>query len=208
MRQASLHGLQDGWAMRPHFLKHGGCLEAEHARIPEKATGAQICGSCFRVGFFYEAHDPMAFGFQVAVAGFGGAGPDAEGDQLTLSRQYTRLRHGLVKGLLVGDQMVCRQDEHDGVGVAGGNVRGGGGHGGGGVAAKGFEQERGRELGGVDFVVFVRGLEEQGLIGDGEDFLHVGQACAAQKGFLQQALTVGQADEGLGVRLARYWPQA
>lgn len=109
--QASLGGLKDVGAVLCHFAQHGTCGEAEHARVPVVAASGQVLAGGVEVGFFYKAFDLVAFGLDVAKAGFGAFGLDAKGDDAPLQGQVLRLGHGSGKRGLVGDQVVGWQHE-------------------------------------------------------------------------------------------------
>src|SRR3546814_6022604 len=58
------------------------------------------------------------------------------------------------------------------------------------------------------YTTLFRSLEKQLAIGHDKHFGHIRQRGSAQESFLQQALIIGQTNERLGMRLARYRPQA
>lgn len=64
---------------------------------------------------FYKAQNPIAFGFDIAITSLWRIGLNAEGDELALLRKLNRLEYRLLKSSLICDQMVCGQDQHDGI---------------------------------------------------------------------------------------------
>jgi len=82
---------------------------------------------------------------------------------------------------------------------------------GGGVAAKGFKDETVGKVFVPDagnLAVLVLGLEEEFAVGNGQGLGHIRQRHAAQPGFLQQTLSVRQANERLGMQLAGNRPES
>jgi hypothetical protein len=82
-----------------------------------------------------------------------------------------------------------------------------GGDGGRGAARDRLEQEGGRGAGLVHLAELVARLEEELAVGDGDHLRHAVEVRRAQERLLQQALAIGEADERLGMELARDGPQ-
>src|SRR5665647_1411540 len=83
-------------------------------------------------------------------------------------------------------------------------------NGGSGVAAKGFENETIGKVfvpGAGNLAVLVLGLEEELAVGNGQGLGYIRQRYTAQPGFLQQALSVRQANKRLGMQLAGNRPE-
>lgn len=144
LAQTGLGGFENGRAVQRHFAQDGARREAEHAGIPVIAALGQVLAGGFEVGFFNKALDVVTLGLDVAKAGFGSFGVDAEGDDAPLLGERLRLRHSGSKGGLVGDEVVGGQNEQDGVvTVRALHLQRCCSHGGGGVAAKGLQHEWG-----------------------------------------------------------------
>ena len=88
------------------------------------------------------------------------------------------------------------------------NVQRRGGYSRGRVPPKGLQNKTGRKPLGVDRGKSILGLEAQLTVGDRKQLGHARQCGPTHKGLLQQALAVGQGDEGLGVGVAGDRPQA
>jgi hypothetical protein len=151
-------------------------------------------------------------GLQVAEAGLRGRRPDAEGGQPAGARQRRRLGHVLAEACQVGDEVVGRQHQHHGVrSVLPAHVEGGQRDGGRRVAAQRLQQKTGRYAGRSGLAgefVFVLAAEVVIAVGHRQ---HLGDAQGRQRpcvGLLDQALAVGQLDEGLRAGLAADRPQA
>ena len=79
-----------------------------------------------------------------------------------------------------------------------------------GVAAKGFEDVA---IGKIfvrntrHLAIFVSGLEKEFTVGNSEGLNHIRLSYPAQPGFLQQALSIRQADKGFGMQFAGNRPE-
>ena len=95
--------------------------------------------------------------------------------------------------------MISSENEHGRIRILFCKFQGGGSHGSCRVSAEWLEQKRGQHTRGIDLAKLVFGLEEKLPVGDGQYFIDARQLDTAQKGLLQQALTIREPDEGLGV---------
>ena len=163
--EAGAGGSQNVRAVQLHFAQHGSRRETEHAGVPQVVAGFHILPGHFKAGLFDETHHRVAIRFDIAVAGFGCLGLDAEGDQLALRGQPHCLRNGLGESGLIGNQMIGGEHQQERViTMAGSHLQRCRSNGGSGVAAKGFEDEAVGKvfvLGTGDLAVFVLGLEEE-----------------------------------------------
>ena len=162
--------------MQRHFGQHGACGEAEHAGVPPVVTAGHIGLGGFQVGFFDEALDLIPLGFDIAKAGVRAFRVDAKRDNAPLQSQHLRLSHSDCKSGLIGNQMVSGQHQQRSVVSMGtlhlqGRCRDCCGS----VSTKRLEHEAGEHALGVDWAVFVFGLEKQLTVGHRQDFLHPGQ---------------------------------
>jgi hypothetical protein len=83
-------------------------LEHEHAGVPEVAALGEVLLRRGQIGLLDELRDLGAVGADVAVAGFGAVGADAEDDDGAFGRRLHRApQRGRERGL-VGDGLVCR----------------------------------------------------------------------------------------------------
>ncbi|SDM80358.1 hypothetical protein SAMN05216517_106172 [Janthinobacterium sp. OK676] len=64
---------------------------------------------------FYEAQHLAALCLNVAVAGFRRIWLDAKRDQITLLRKYGCVSDGVDERCLISDQMICGQNQQDGI---------------------------------------------------------------------------------------------
>lgn len=112
------------------------------------------------------------------------------------------LADGGGKAGLVFDEMIGRQDEHDGIWpLRLNNLVCRKGDGGSGIAAKGLKEE---STAHADAFLFIPADEVVVPIGDGEDV--PAQCPRPFVGFLDEAFAIGQFDEGLGVSFPRRRP--
>ena len=135
----------------------------------------------------------------VAKTGFSPGRPDAERHQPALVGQSPCAVDGSGKGRHIGDQVVGRQHQQLRIlTVASGHVQSGGGNGRGGVASCRFKDEVQRYAAIVERAIVIKGAEKYLATGHRQQAVYVCQADCTLEGFLQQALAVGQAHEGLG----------
>ena len=197
--------------------------EDEDARVPEVVAVGQVArrGDHVRlldealhlVGLVAGRHPRLALALplagqprpdlEVAVAGLGGVGPDADGDDVPLLGQPRRLGDGLAEGLGPGDVVVGREHGDDALLLAGRHVERGQPDAGGGVAGAGLDDEvPGRQL--------LDQLPGGGGVGGPADHVGVGrprQRRQAPHRGGEQRLVAGQRQELLRLRLARERPE-
>jgi hypothetical protein len=192
-----------------HLGQHGAGGEAEHPGVPQEAARCHVLARLLEGRLLDEPQHVVAARLDVAVAGLGRVGADAERDEPAACSQRRGLRDRLGKCGLVEDEVVRGQHQQDRVipvhlGDAQRGTRGRGR----GVAPEGLENVGGRNARGVHLAEFVLRLEEKLAIGDGEDLGGARKHRPAQERLVEKALPVGQADERLGVQLARNRPKA
>lgn len=203
---------QDARRAGREFREHVVGGKAEHARIPEVTPLAAVLLRELEVGFLDKRDHVVAFMLDVAVAGFGVGGTDAEGDQAVVPGNPTRPVNGRDEGRPVVDQVVGRQDEQLRPGAVvsrhplrcRGDCRRR-------VARLRLDHEVTDESGRGrvgDGLAGITGLEQVFPIRHDEDVPNVGEVGATQERLLQQAFSVGQFDEGLGMQPAGDRPQS
>lgn len=202
-------------------LEAGECLEPdagahhEDAGVPQVLAAGDVFGGAGGVGLFDKGVELAgaggtgheAAGAQVSVAGFCPVGDDAEGDECAGFGLGQAFAHGGEEGGGVGDDLVGRHHQQDGVAPFLGGDEGGELHGGGGVAAHGLEH---------DAVCAFADLAQ--LLGNDEAVFFVGDDDGAggfnaetvepARGDLQQGFGAGERQELLGVGFAGGRPQA
>ena len=208
-RDAFRDGGYDAGAMLAHLGQHRARGKAEHPRVPEEAPGIDVGARPFRGWLLDEAQDLVAVGLDVAVAGLGRCGTDAESDESALLREPRRLRDRRGECRLVEHEVIRGQHQHHRiVAVRPGRHQRRRGDRGRGAASERLEDIGCRQARGAKLAELVLGLEEELAVGDGEDLGRPRQQGAAQVRLLQKALPVGETDERLGMHLARNRPQA
>lgn len=191
-----------------HLPQKRACCETEHACVPEVTARFEVFAGFVLTGLFDKSDDVLAFGFDVAVAGLGGGWLYAEGDQLSLLGQFSRLVDGLLEALVVGDEVIGCQHQHDFIlAMQAFDFEGGCSNGGGRVATEGLENVGKACALGCDLQVLFLCLEKQVAVGDGHHGLNRIQLNPTQQRFLYEALPITQADERFGVLLSRNGPQ-
>ena len=137
---AGAGGVQDGGTVLRHFAQHDAGPKAEHAGVPQEVAGGDVLVRGGKVGFLDEAFDGVALRFDIAIAGFGAIGADAEGDEFALCSELHGAGNSLRKGSLVGDEVIGGEHQQAGIfAVRCGNLQGRSRDGGGGVAPERFE---------------------------------------------------------------------
>ena len=115
--EGSLRASQHVGAVGFHGLNHGSCRKAKHARVPvEPAAGDIVCRRP-GVGLFDKTEDLVAFRLNVSEGSLGSFGLDAEGDDPPLCSKRGGCLDCVAKSGSVRDEMVCRQNQKDGVGA-------------------------------------------------------------------------------------------
>ena len=187
----------------------------EHAGVPGVFAGGEVGAGGFDIGFLDEATDahegdapgglPGLAGLDVAEAGAGEGGLDADGGQHVVFRAKAKaLAEDVAEDGEVADDVVGGQHAENGLGVAVENPRGGGGDGGGGVAADGFAEHGG---GVVRSEEFADGLDEGGVGGD-EDVVRRDHAIEAVQRLHDEGFASGEGEELLGAALGAERPEA
>jgi hypothetical protein len=136
-------------------------------------------------------------------------GLDAERHQVAGFGQVAGLGHGLGERDFIEDQMVG--GHHQQLRVAAEmllHMQGRHGDGSRRVAPERFQQQVQGQAGFVHPAVVVEGTKQQIAVGHREHAFHAGQFGGAQEGFLQQALAIAHAHEGLGHVLPGHRPQS
>ena len=126
--------------------------EEEHAAVPgvlarrEVLFGARLIGLLHELGEMIGAGNPVdgVAPPEVAEAGLGMFGNDAEGGESTLARDGGRRLDRVVEGFEIADHVVRGQGEHDGVRVLLGDHQRRGDERGRGVPGDGLEDDRHR----------------------------------------------------------------
>lgn len=189
--------------------------EHEHAGVPVVATLLQVAFGSGSVGLFDEGLDwqgvgARACGLDIAVAGFGLVGGDAQDDDAAGGGLGDGLVHGRGEGGGLGHSLVGGGDDQDGVLPAFHGRQGRQREGRGGVAALGFEQGAAQfnagfaQLFGRQKPVLFASDDERGADLD----VRVAQLGQALRGLLEQTVVAGQAQELFGKTSARQGPQA
>ena len=193
---------------------HGG-LHHEDAAVPVVLAAGDVALGGGAVGLLDEflqragalacfERGPRA---DVAVAGLGVVGDDAEGDERTLRRGLGADRNRLLKGREVGDDVIGRHHQQDRIALLRRGQRGEGERRRG-VAPHRFEHDLRRshtdlaQLLGDDEAVFLVGDHQRPWI-----HVHRRKALEAGGGFLQQGVVAGERQQLLGIALARGRPQ-
>ena len=172
--------------------------EAEHAAVPVIIAFTEIFGGRGCIRFFAEGAHFVAGCFDVAEAGFGIGGLDAEGDQVAVAGEGQGLFYRSPVGGFLFDEVVGGGDEHELVRI---EQEAGEGDGWGGVATHGFEHEAAgliaKLLLGEDVLV---------LVGHHHEVLAEGGV--ALQGEFEERLAVEQRVELLGAVFAGEGPEA
>ena len=168
-----------------HFSQHGACCKTEHAGVPEKSSGCYIFHGNFSRGLFDKLDNRIAVGLNISISGFRRRGLDAECHDLSRSRKCRSLLHGVGEFRLVGNQMICRKNQEDGVrAMSFRNLDRRRRHSRCGIAPKWFENKRKRQLIDIYRPVFVLCLEKKITIGDSQNLRHVVKYGTADERFL------------------------
>ncbi len=201
-------------AARDHFrvlflqlLEIGGGTEHEHAAVPEVVAGLEVHAGSGQVGFFHEAVDAEGFlvllqggsTLDVAVAGLGVFGQDAEGDQVSLFRQCFPALDGLLKSFEVLDDVIGRKYEHHRVFLVGAQVQRGYRGSRGGVPSHRLQQDVRFPV--ASFLQLLRHEEAMLLVAD-DHGIAFGNVRGTVAGLLQHGDLGDQGPELLGVGLA------
>lgn len=206
------------------FGAQGGEIVADGFNAPEKHAGVPGETALFQetlgevgAGFFAEAQNfenRIAVGcgggvgiaaFDVAVAGAGPGGFDADGDEgLAFLGGGAGGAKGVLESFAVLDDVVGGQHHHGGAGVAGGHPTDGKGDGGACVAFVGFGDD-----------VFDREIFEDGadavellMVGEDQDVFFGNETFKAVDGVLQKGLVVEQAEQLFGAFVAAQGPKS
>jgi hypothetical protein len=196
--EAFARGLQDRGAVARHLVDRRAGREAEHAGVPEEAPRLHVLARLVERGLLDEPGDTVAVGLDVAVAGLGMRGLDAEGNEPALRRELLRPGHRPGEAGRVLDQVVGGKDEQLRVAAVNlGHAQRGTCDGGGRAATEGLQDERGAHI-RRHLAILVARLEEKLAIGDRDHLGNAGQARAAQEGLLEKALPSARRMNGLG----------
>lgn len=145
---------------------------------------------------------------EVAVAGLGAVGHDAEGHQRTLGCRLGADRDRMLESDLFGDDVVGRHHQQDRIALLHRNQRGQ------------SERRRGVASHRLEYDLWRTYADLAELFGDDEAILLVGddqrtrvdlaagEVLQAQRGLLQQRALAGKGEELLGIALARRRPQS
>lgn len=176
-------------------------LEAEDTGVPIEVASEQVlfCGGA--VGFFDEALNVLAVGFDVAVACLGACRRDAECHEVAFLGEFLCTQEDFLVFVFFADDVVGWADEHDFFWVHG---EAGERDGGCCVAANGFQQEH-ASLFAFGFELIL-GQEE--LVGVRDDELCFACGGVCHDGLAEKGLPVKERGELLGHEGAAYGPQA
>lgn len=177
-----MESVRNFWNKTTQCVEHISEAEDEHAGIPESAAGGdklfgagarRLFDELFRAGEGGGGGGGEAFaGEDVAVAGFGRAGSDADGEKRVFACGDGRgIAESLGVAFGIGDDVICGDDGEDGIRVACGEESGDKGDAGRGVFAVGFGDDVvGRELGQffADVGGVVGGGDDEDMVGRGE----------------------------------------
>ena len=123
-------GRQDVRALRLQRLQIARGAKQEHAAVPVVLAAGQVLFGGGQIGFLDKGLDARHARFEgrgadVAVAGFGILRHDAEGHQAACCRSRLRQAHGGMEGCRVGDGVIRRQHQQQGVFALGRGQQGG-----------------------------------------------------------------------------------
>ncbi|CRS25503.1 hypothetical protein PAERUG_P48_London_17_VIM_2_01_13_06314 [Pseudomonas aeruginosa] len=211
--QGQQAGVVDVGVVLLQFFQVAAGAEQEHAAVPVVAAGGdELAGAGF-VGLLDEALHPadafrqLRIGARadVAVAGLGAAGGNAEEHHLALFGGVGGQRQGLLEGALVLDHVVGGKDQQQFVAAFGDQFHRGDGHRRRRVAAEGFEEDRlARQV--LCLQLF---LDDEAvlLVAHQQRRLHAVEGQALD-GLLEQGVVAGEGEELLGVLLAGKRPES
>ena len=101
------------------FVENGTNLKTEHARVPEIVAGFEIARGRLQVWFFDKSGHSQAITliqglarFEIAEAGLGMGGLDAEGNHPAIVRKLYCLKYCLFESCLILDQMISCKHQH------------------------------------------------------------------------------------------------
>ena len=207
-------GLGHGGLQRREGFEPGAGAHHEEAAVPKVFAAIEIALGGGGVGLFDEGSDGLAavgaLGAEadVAVAGLGAVGDDAEGDDGAVQRSRNARVDGGLEAGEVTDHVVRRHHQQHGVGFRHGERRQGQGRRG--IAADGFEHDvaaaaahRAQLLGGDEAVFLV--AHDDRRLGDRQTPLEAGKPPGRG---LQHRLVAHQGQQLLRVLFAGKRPQA
>lgn len=182
--------------------------EHEDAGIPEVVTSSDVFCGTLGIGLFDKGGELAGAagtshegaGAKVAIAGFGMIWDDAEGDDGAFFGLFEPLFHGGEEGGVIGDDLVGRHDEEDGVFAFGGGDEGGKLERGGSVAPDGLEHDAAGDL--ADLPELLSNDEAVIFIGDDDGGSYREASIEAIKtacGDLQEGLRARKGEQLFGV---------
>ncbi len=205
-------------AVAAELCDDGGDAPDEHAGVPGEVARFEEFFGELGIWLFAKAHDFVGGDFfgkvgggaafaalNVAVAGAGPGGLDADGDEgAGGGGEFGGAGHDAAVFCGVGDELIGGEDDHGGFGISGGDPADAEGYGGGGVALGGFGEdifcgEIGE--GGADGVFL-------GGVGEDEDVFPWDEAFEAIDGLCEEGAIAEEVEQLLRRGVAREGPEA